>query len=218
VHSSRSVGCLRGRDKQDSVGDLENDQGARLAKNRGFALQSFATTTDLDLEHTLSVRIDWFADCGYWSSLLSILHQGSRPFTMHDDVTDPIARKVARQLGSAGDAIAPPGTARRGALVLAGRGLKALPRLSSRRYVAHKIKTTLIRARGSLFLILRPYQIISGRLVRALRPRQRSLSGSPVFPIHDRVDVSIIVPVSNHWSHTLACLESNIGMRARAAA
>jgi hypothetical protein len=116
---------------------------------------------------------------------------------MHDDVTDPIARKVARQLGSAGDAIAPPGTARRGALVLAGRGLKALPRLSSRR-LAHKIKTTLIRARGSLFLILRPYQIISGRLVRALRPRQRLLSSAPVFPIHDRVDVSIIVPVFNH--------------------
>ena len=122
-------------------------------------------TRDMDREHTLSVRLDWFADCGYWSSWHSILHHGSC-FTMHDDVTDPIARKVARQLGSVGDAIAPPGTARRGALVLAGRGLKALPRLSSRRYVAHKIKTTLIRARGSLFLILRPYQIINGRLVR----------------------------------------------------
>ncbi len=126
---------------------------------------------------------------------------------MHDDVTDPIARKVARQLGSAGDAIAPPGTARRGALVLAGRGLKALPRLSSRR-LAHKIKTTLIRARGSLFLILRPYQIISGRLVRALRPRQRLLSIAPVFPIHDRVDVSIIVPVFNHCRDTRDCLLS----------
>ena len=55
-------------DKQDSVGDLENDQGARLAKNRGFALQSFAMTRDMDREHTLSVRLDWFADCGYWSS------------------------------------------------------------------------------------------------------------------------------------------------------
>ena len=127
---------------------------------------------------------------------------------MHDHGTDPIARRVARQLGSAGDAIAPPGTARRGALVLAGRGLKALPRLSSRRYVAHKIKTTLIRARGSLFLILRPYQIISGRLVRALRPRPRLLSSAPVFPIHDRVDVSIIVPVFNHCRDTLDCLLS----------
>ena len=127
---------------------------------------------------------------------------------MHDDVTDPIARKVARQLGSVGDAIAPPGTARRGALVLAGRGLKALPRLSSRRYVAHKIKTTLIRARGSLFLILRPYQIINGRLVRTLRPRQGLLSSAPVFPIHDRVDVSIIVPVFNHCRDTRDCLLS----------
>ncbi len=137
---------------------------------------------------------------------------------MHDEDTDPLARKVARQLGSAVDAIAPPGTARRRALALAARGLKALPGLSSRRYVVHKIKTTSIRARGTLFLILRPYHIMSGRLVRALRPRQRSLSGSPVFPIHDRVDVSIIVPVSNHWSHTLACLESIIGTRVSAAA
>src|SRR5208337_5037468 len=127
---------------------------------------------------------------------------------MHDDVTDPIARKVASRLGSAVDAIAPPGTARRGALALAGRGLKALPRLSRRRYAAHKIKTTLIRARGTLYLILRPYQIISGRLVRTLRPRERSLSCPPVFPIHDRVDISIIIPVFNNWSDTLACLGS----------
>ena len=85
-----SVACEGATSKTRSV-ISENDQGARLAKNRGFALQSFATTTDMDREHTLSVRLDWFADCGYWSSLLSILHQGSRPFSMHDDVTDPIA-------------------------------------------------------------------------------------------------------------------------------
>jgi len=52
VHSSSPVGCLRGRDKQDSVTDIENDQGARLAKNRGLALQSFAAVTDMDLEQT----------------------------------------------------------------------------------------------------------------------------------------------------------------------
>ncbi len=115
---------------------------------------------------------------------------------------------TATALGSAVDAIAPPGTARRGALVLVGRGLKALPKLSSRRYVVHKIKMTLIRARGTLYLILRPYQILSGRLVRTLRPRERSLSCPPVFPIHDRVDISIIIPVFNNWSDTLACLGS----------
>src|SRR5271157_383155 len=127
---------------------------------------------------------------------------------MHDDVTAPIARKVASRLGGAIDAIAPPGTARRRAYVLAGRGLKAVPRLSRRRYAAHKIKTTLIRARGTLYLILRPYQIISGRLVRTIRPRERSLSGPPVFPIHDRVDISIIIPVFNHWDDTRNCLLS----------
>ena len=127
---------------------------------------------------------------------------------MLDDVTDSIAWKVARQLGSAGDVIAPPGSARRSALAFAGRGLKALPKLSSRRYVAHKIKMTLIRTRGTLYLILRPYQIMSGRLVRTVRPRERSLSGPPVFPIHDRVDISIIIPVFNHCDNTRDCLQS----------
>ena len=96
---------------------------------------------------------------------------------MHYDVTDAIARRVASRRGSAIDAIAPPGTARRGALALAGRGLKALPRLSSRRYVAHKVKMTLVRARGTLYLILRPYQTMSERLVQTLRTRERSLAG-----------------------------------------
>ncbi|HLN14152.1 MAG TPA: glycosyltransferase, partial [bacterium] len=127
---------------------------------------------------------------------------------MHDDVTDTIAQRVASQLGSAIDAIAPPGTARHGALALAGRGLKALPRLSSRRYVAHKVKMTLIRARGTLYLILRPYQTMSGRLVHTLRPRERSLAGPPVFPIHDRVDISIIIPAYNHCEVTKDCLLS----------
>ena len=92
--------------------------------------------------------------------------------------------------------------------MLAGRGLKALPRLSSRRYVAHKIKMTLIRARGTLYLILRPYQFIIERLVCTLRPCERSLSGPPVFPIHDRVDISIIIPVFNHCDDTRDCLQS----------
>ena len=127
---------------------------------------------------------------------------------MYDDVTDPIARKAASRLGSAVDAIAPPGTARREALLLAQRGLRALPKLSSRRYVAHKTKMTLIRARGTLYLILRPYQFMIERLVRTLRPCERSLSGPPVFPIHDRVDVSIIIPVFNHCRDTRDCLQS----------
>ena len=33
-----------------------------------------------NLEQTPSVRIDSFADCEYWSTLLSIFHQGSTPF------------------------------------------------------------------------------------------------------------------------------------------
>ena len=46
-----SVACEGATSKTRSV-IFENDQGARLAKNRGFALQSFATTTDMDREQT----------------------------------------------------------------------------------------------------------------------------------------------------------------------
>ena len=94
---------------------------------------------------------------------------------MHDDVTDRIAWKFARQLGRAGNAIAPPGSARRGACALAGRGLKALPRLRNRRYLAHKIKMSLIRTRGTLALALRPYQIISRRSAGAHGPSAKSI-------------------------------------------
>ena len=135
---------------------------------------------------------------------------GRELLTMHDDVTDPIARKVARQPGTAGDAIAPPGTARRGALVLAGRGLKALPKLSSRRYVVHKIKMTLIRARGTLYLILRPYQIISGRLVRTLRPRERSLSS----PLSSRFTIGWMSRSSSRFLTTVA-IHGTVSSRSR---
>ena len=86
------------------------------------------------------------------------------------------SRKVARQLGSELTRSLREERHAVEALMFAGRGLKALPKLSSRRYVAHKIKMTLIRARGTLYLILRPYQIMGGRLAHTLRPRTFALS------------------------------------------
>ncbi len=65
---------------------------------------------------------------------------------MHDHVKETTARKITRTLGVGLDAIAPPGTARGAAIQLAGRAMKALPRLASRRYLAHKVKMTMIRA------------------------------------------------------------------------
>jgi len=127
---------------------------------------------------------------------------------MHDHVTDPIAWNVARQLGSAGDAIAPPATAVRSALVLAGRGLRALPKLSSRRYVAHKIKMALNRARGNLGLWLRPCRMTVERLVVPLRAPIRARTLPVRLPVFDDIDVSIIIPVFNHCHETAACLES----------
>ena len=46
------------------------------------------------------------------------------------------------------------------------------------------------------------------RFVGPLRHRRRLHFSPPRFPVFAQVDVSIIVPVFNHWSETLACLES----------
>ncbi len=127
---------------------------------------------------------------------------------MHDDETDPMAQSFPARYGGFLDALAPPGTARRVALKFARRGLKAIPKLTSRRYVAHKVKIALIRARGSLILGLRPYRNLGERLLRRSSPRPASPAADLSFPIHDRVEVSIIIPVFNHCGDTRDCLAS----------
>ncbi len=57
-------------------------------------------------------------------------------------------------------------------------------------------------------LSIRPYLTISGRLARAFRPRQETLTVVSSLPMHDRVDISIIIPVFNHCSDTRECLAS----------
>ena len=84
----------------------------------------------------------------------------------------------------------------------------AIPKLNSRTYVENKIRTALIRGLGKLCLVTRPYRILSGQLTRALGLREGSLSDHPVFATHERVEISIIVLVSNHWAFTQACLAS----------
>ena len=63
-------------------------------------------------------------------------------------------------------------------------------------------------AHDAFHLILRPYQTMSERLVQTLRTRERSLAGPIIFPIHDRVNISIIIPAYNHCEDTKDCLLS----------
>jgi GT2 family glycosyltransferase/glycosyltransferase involved in cell wall biosynthesis len=66
----------------------------------------------------------------------------------------------------------------------------------------------LYRFRGILGLVLRPYRITGKRLALLLPNRPSPHSTTLHLPSFDQILVSIIVPVFNHWSDTLACLES----------
>jgi len=111
-------------------------------------------------------------------------------------------------LGNDRKMITPPGIARRQALSLGDRAWRAVSKFRNRQWVAHRVKMALNRARGTLLLLLRPYRIATERLIGRLRHRARSQSSPPRFPVLERVDVSIIIPVLNPWRDTLECLES----------
>jgi len=127
---------------------------------------------------------------------------------MLEDMRASRAYKAALQFARAAALLAPPGTVRRRFLHLSARGLRSVPKLRNRRWVVHKVKMASNRCRGSLGLVLRRCRIMAERFVGPVRLRRRSHSNPPRFPVFAQVDVSIIVPVFNHWSETLACLES----------
>ena len=108
----------------------------------------------------------------------------------------------------AGLTIAPPGTRRGQVFSFGYRAWKAAPKMRNRRWVAHRVKMALNRARGTLRLMLRPYRIAGERLFGQPRHRDRSVFTPPRFPVHDQVVASIIIPVLDHWQDTFGCLES----------
>ena len=61
---------------------------------------------------------------------------------------------------------------------------------------------------ATLLHLSRPYRIATQRLIGQFRHRSRAHSSPPRFPIFERVDVSIIIPVLYPWQDTLECLES----------
>jgi len=127
---------------------------------------------------------------------------------MLEEMSASTSYKVALRCARAGAILAPPGTLRRQVLRLGARCLRSVPKLRDRKWVVHKVKTASNRCRGSLRLVLRRCRIMAERFVGPLRRHRLSHSALPHFPTFARVDVSIIVPVFNHWSETLACLES----------
>jgi len=110
--------------------------------------------------------------------------------------TGSMAWKLARRLRGVGLRLAPPSTMRRQFLKLGYRGMRALPKLTSREYVARKVSAL--------------WNHLHDIAIHQTRHRMTTtLSGGlPRFPRFEQVNVSIVVPVYNHLRETLVCLES----------
>ena len=124
------------------------------------------------------------------------------------DIQDSKSWKLVQRLAVGVGTVAPLGSRRRRVLQLGYRCLGAVPKLRDRRWVAHRARILLNSSRGTLGLAFRPYRTIGERLGLLVRHRPSPPSTPRHFPVFDQVVVSIIVPVFNHWSETLACLES----------
>jgi O-antigen biosynthesis protein len=124
------------------------------------------------------------------------------------EVTGSASFAVARRLAHAARVIAPKGTRRRWVMHRGLRAARAVAKLRDRQRIVHHARSLVIGARSTLRRLLDSCRIESGRLAgQKLYPRL-SPDSIPRFPVHDSVDVSIIIPVFNHWQSTLACLES----------
>ncbi len=119
-----------------------------------------------------------------------------------------VSYKVVRRLVRATSRVAPPGSRRRRLLHLSFRVLRAVPKLRDRRWVAHLVKSRMNGSRDKLGQLFNSSRNVMQRLIEPRRLRGLSLSTPLHFPVFDQMDVSIIIPVFNHWQDTLACLES----------
>jgi GT2 family glycosyltransferase len=124
------------------------------------------------------------------------------------EITNSPLWRMDRQFARGCNMIAPPGTGRRRLLRIGVRGLKALPRLRHRAWVVHQAKMALTRVGKALGLLASSFRSPGERLIGSLRRQHPEPSGHRGFPVSDRVDVSIIIPVFNHCRETLICLES----------
>jgi O-antigen biosynthesis protein len=127
--------------------------------------------------------------------------------TLHE-LSSSASYKLAHKLARGFRLIAPPGTGRRRALHLGFRVLRGVRKLRDRQWVAHKARMSLNRSRTKAGQLLDSCRIRAEKLVGPRWSLGFSLRTTPQFPVFDSVDVSIVIPVFNHWQDTLACLQS----------
>ncbi|MGC8638477.1 MAG: glycosyltransferase [Isosphaeraceae bacterium] len=125
-----------------------------------------------------------------------------------EEITDSPLWKLDRSFARGCNLIAPPGSGQRRLLHVAFRGLRALPKLRHRAWVAQKTRMALDRAGSALALVSHPYCLLGKRLTGTVRRRNPAHRSPRGFPVADRAEVSIIIPVFNHCRDTLMCLES----------
>jgi GT2 family glycosyltransferase/glycosyltransferase involved in cell wall biosynthesis len=125
-----------------------------------------------------------------------------------DDIKSSASWKLARRLEWAGLWLAPPGSRRSEAVLQSYRSLTAIARMRNWHSLAHKLKTASSRARGNIRLLLRPWRILALKAVSPLRVPARPRTTPSALPTFENIDVSIVIPVFNHCSETVSCLES----------
>ena len=142
-------------------------------------------------------------------SELRHLHETIRKLeAVIDEMSGSASFKLAQGIARPFRLLAPPGTRRRRVLHLGHRGLRAVPKLGNGKWVAGKIRS-LVNGSGA-----KPGPVTDSSPIAEESPAEErqfhkfSPNDPPHFPVRDSVDVSIVIPVFNHWQSTLTCLES----------
>jgi O-antigen biosynthesis protein len=124
------------------------------------------------------------------------------------EISSSASYKLAFRFSRIYRLMAPAGSVRRRALRQGYRSLRAVFKLRDGPWVARQIERLAHTSRRKLGLLLRACRIEGNGFVGLERARIRALANPPRCLILDHVDVSIVIPVFNHWRETLSCLES----------
>jgi GT2 family glycosyltransferase/glycosyltransferase involved in cell wall biosynthesis len=124
------------------------------------------------------------------------------------EISSSRAFRLAGSLSRIGRQTAPPGTRRRRVLRFGARAIRAVPNLGNPRWLAETARMVVHDSRARIARTLVVLQITGARLLGLERRNRLLLADPPCFQSLDQVDVSIIIPVFNHWRETLTCLEA----------
>ncbi|MGC8638475.1 MAG: glycosyltransferase [Isosphaeraceae bacterium] len=124
------------------------------------------------------------------------------------DATSAKAYRLASFISRTIQRIAPPETRRRRLLRLGYRALKVVSKLRHPHWVVKKVVELSQRLGGKLNLMLARRMDVSGNLLGRGLLEPLDFHNLPRFVTHDHVDVSIVIPVFNHYRESLACIRS----------